>query len=382
MIVTYFFLTSFLAMVVFTPWAIRRGHRHRILDFPGPRKTHSVPTPVTGGWALFAALTGVLGGHLLAGCLLQGSPLLDALPGDLGEAASQAPSAAARLIPLYAGATVLFLLGALDDARGLSVRTRLAVQILVSGSLTTLGFHPLPEALPTWLSIPFSILWIVGITNAFNLIDGLDGLAGGVALAATACLFALACLDGRTGDALLLAVLAGIELGFLRYNRRPARIFLGSSGSLLLGYLLAVAAGRTAASSSEPMSLLVPLLILAVPIYDTASVVFIRLREGRPVTVGDRSHFHHRLLKMGWDPAQTVSFISTVAALTGLAAVALSRLESPTPADFAFAAFAAGLPFMAERAAARASSLPWRPGFLTPSRRWSAKPPETWERIP
>jgi UDP-GlcNAc:undecaprenyl-phosphate GlcNAc-1-phosphate transferase len=225
-----------------------------------------------------------------------------------------------------------FLLGLLDDLRGVSARLRLYVQSLVAIGLVALGYGPSLAFLPSWLAGAIGVLWIVGVTNAFNLLDGLDGLAAGVALVGILALLTIMGLSDQPNVVLLSAAMAGTLLGFLRYNAPPAKVFLGSSGSLLIGYLMAMAT-LLLTFGAGPMknslaSIFTPLFVVAIPLYDTASVILLRLREGRAITQADQNHFHHRLLRIGFSQRQAVAFICLAAFAVALSAV---RLVQATP---------------------------------------------------
>ncbi len=329
----YLFLASLLAIGLLAPVCIALGHRWGVLDHPdnGGRKVHKAPTPLTGGWAIFGALTLVLWGHLLAGVLFHTNARIGQLRDPLRTWLAGAPSLVGLVLPLYAGAAAMFLLGLADDLKGMSVRSRLLGQVVIASALVVAGLRPNLGFMPVWLAGLIGIVWIVGITNAFNFLDGLDGLSAGVALMATLPLWVIAAAVGNqpavTG---FLAAQAGLLLGFLRYNFRkgPARVFLGSSGSLLIGFLLAASTLRVSYYASEAnwlVPLLTPIFILAVPIYDTTSTVLIRLSLRRNVAMGDQSHFHYRLRRLGFSPREVVIFVCVVAFAAGLSAVSLVK---------------------------------------------------------
>lgn len=324
---SYLFLVSLLLAWALTPPCARLARRWGVLDPPGPRKIHLEPLPLAGGWALFLALSVVLWGHLGAAHLVRGTALVDVLP-DLGRhLIDRVPSLPSKILPVWLGALAIFLLGLLDDVRGVSARARLAVQGVVAAGLVALGYGPSLTFLPAWLSAALGVLWIVGITNAFNFLDGLDGLAAGVAFVGMLALLSIMGVSGQPNVALLCAAVAGMLLGFLAHNFHPARVFLGSSGSLLIGYLMAMAALLltfcTGPAHNPLASVFTPLFVVAIPLYDTASVILIRLREGRPLTAGDQSHFHHRLMRIGFSHRQAVAFVCLVAFAVALSAVRL-----------------------------------------------------------
>jgi len=238
-----------------------------------------------------------------------------------------APALIVKVAPVYGGAVAIFLLGLVDDIRGMAVKSRLWVQIAIAAVLALLGFHPNLGFLPSWVAGLVGIIWIVGITNSFNFLDGLDGLSTGVALVGTLALLTIMGITVQPDVVFFLAAMAGTQLGFLRFNYHPARIFLGSSGSLLLGYLIAMSTllvtYMKGTGGGWLMPLLTPVFIVAIPLYDTISVVLIRLVHKRSIAIGDQSHFHHRLMKLGFSHRQTVAFIVLIAFSVGLSAVRL-----------------------------------------------------------
>jgi UDP-GlcNAc:undecaprenyl-phosphate GlcNAc-1-phosphate transferase len=294
------------------PLLRRLAWRVGLVDRPrdGAHKTHARPMPYGGGAAIWLAT--------LVVCL----PLL---------LWTKADAALARpaLILLAAG-TALFLLGLADDRRPLPPLPRFGVQLAVVAALVAasplfrlpiLAGHP-------WAAGLASVLWIAALTNAFNFLDNMDGLAAGVGVLALLVLAAVGWLAGQPQTALFCLVLAGAGLGFLVYNFPPASLFMGDAGGLFLGFgagsasvLLAAQLGQ--AGASLPVRL-APLLALAVPVYDLVSVSLIRLRSGRPPWIGDRNHISHRLVALGLSRRNAVLVIyggTAVSALPVLAAV-------------------------------------------------------------
>ncbi len=328
-------------------FAVRRfGPRFGLVDRPGHRKVHEKPMPTCGGLAIWLGVVLPLVGVLLVASLLASSqpplpPDQNSLPPDypiaiLSHSAPGIMHQSGRLWELLAGGTVLMLLGLADDRRGLDWRLRLGIQTLVATTLVCLGWR-----LTLFLDMPLltgaiSVLWIVGLVNSFNMLDNMDGLSAGVAAIAAAMLAAVMLLTPRPDNnqpqlfvAGLLLVIVGSLVGFLWHNRPPARLFMGDAGSYLIGYLLAMATlTATFAGSNGPKhAILAPLCVLAVPLYDTASVILIRLREGRSPFVGDKSHFSHRLVELGMTKSQAVLTIYLATATCGLGALLLRQVD-------------------------------------------------------
>jgi len=320
----YLFGVSLVLTLVLTPLAMRLARRWGVLDHPDPRKIHKEPIPLAGGWAIFGSISIVLWGHLTAVWLVPAGALPAWVPAQRVE---ELGDLVLKILPVYGGAAAIFLLGLFDDVRGMSVKSRLWIQLLVAAGLVFAGVRPSLGMLPPWVAALIGIVWIAGITNAFNFLDGLDGLSAGVSLIATGALLCVLGMGSQPNVALFLAVLAGAQLAFLRYNWHPARVFLGSAGSMLLGFLMGVSTILTTfmvgGRENWLAPLLVPLFILAIPLYDTASVVLIRLLRRRSVAIGDQSHFHHRLMKLGFSHRQTVGFIWVIAFAVALGAIHL-----------------------------------------------------------
>jgi len=279
--------------------------RFHWLDQPGHHKSHANPIPLLGGIAMYIAF--------LASLLLSNSRAI------LQEGTA-----------VLIGATLLLVVGAIDDRRGLSPRTKLLAQagaavLLVIGGA---GIEVLPFA---WLNLAATILWVAAICNAMNLLDNMDGLSAGVAAIACAFFTLLALWQGQIWVSIVAAVLLGATLGFLRFNWNPATIFMGDAGSLLLGFLLAVLAIKLRFPSADPSRTWpIPLLVLAVPIFDTTLVIISRLRRGVPISSGGRDHVSHRLVRLGLGVREAVATIYLVAALCGGAAIATLLLPSST----------------------------------------------------
>jgi UDP-GlcNAc:undecaprenyl-phosphate GlcNAc-1-phosphate transferase len=326
----------------------RYGPRLGLVDRPGHRKVHTTPVPTSGGLAIWLGIVLPLAlGHALLASLLavrHGNPdasLPIAVPAIAQPHLSGLAAQSGKLWEVLAGGTVLLILGLIDDRRGLDWRVRLGVQTLVAVAVVMaipdlrislfLDAHVLTGLL--------SVVWIVGLVNSFNMLDNMDGLSAGVAAIAASILAAVMLLGpnpkspGGGGAQLFvggfLLVLVGSLLGFLWHNRPPARLFMGDAGSYLIGYLLAIGTlTATFAGQNVPRhAILAPLCVLAVPIYDTATVIWIRLRQGRSPFVGDKSHFSHRLVELGMTKTQAVLTIYLATATCGLGAFLLHEVH-------------------------------------------------------
>jgi len=272
------------------------------VDYPREDRWHRRPVARPGGPALF-----------LAWMLL----LVLLLP----------PEARPRRLPVAAAAAAVFLLGLIDDVARLGTLPKLMLLIVVACLPPVLGLRF--ELFPPAIGVPLTIFWVLGITNAFNWLDNIDGLAAGIAAIAGVILLAQFLLAGDRILAAAAALTAGVALGFLPLNVYPARMFMGDSGSSFLGFLLAVlpVAGSAAAVGNVVTTLVVPVLVLSVPIFDTALVTLMRLRGGRPLLRGGTDHPSHRLVALGLSERRAVLNLYTLAALAGGVGLAASRLD-------------------------------------------------------
>lgn len=311
-----------------------------LMDQPGERKIHAAPVPTGGGLAIWLGIVLPLAaGQLALWLLVRGGP--EAVPAWVPAfAAPHLPGLwqqSGRLWLLMAGGTALLLLGLADDRHGLDWRVRLGVQTAVAAVMVALGWRLTVFLDVPWLTAGLSVVWIVGLVNAFNMLDNMDGLSAGVAAIGAAMLAAVMLLtpDPTTNQPQLfigglLLVLVGALVGFLWHNRPPARLFMGDAGAYFTGYLLAMCTlTATFAGGNVPRhAILAPLCVLAVPLYDTLSVVAIRLRQSRSPFHGDKSHFSHRLAELGMTKPQAVLTIYLATATCGLGALLLHQINA------------------------------------------------------
>jgi UDP-GlcNAc:undecaprenyl-phosphate GlcNAc-1-phosphate transferase len=318
-------------------FAVRRwGPWFGLVDRPGARKIHVKPMPTAGGLAIWLGIVLPLAiGQVVLWAAVRGTAALP-WPDFVAPHLSGLLQQSGKLWLLLGGGTVLMLLGLADDRRGLDWRLRLGVQTLVAVAMVCLGWRLSLFLDMPWLTGTLSVIWIVGLVNSFNMLDNMDGLSAGVAAIAAAIFAAVMLLTPRPDNnqpqwfvAGLLLVIVGSLLGFLWHNRPPARLFMGDAGSYLIGYLLATATltGSFAGGHLPKHAVLAPLCVLAIPLYDTVSVVLIRLRAGRSPVVGDKSHFSHRLVERGLSKPQAVLTIYLATVTCGLAALLLRELD-------------------------------------------------------
>ncbi|WP_242371215.1 glycosyltransferase family 4 protein [Anaeromyxobacter sp. SG26] len=328
------FIASTATGAVLTPLVRELAHRHGLLDHAlTSRKIHGKPIPRLGGIAIALAFF---------------APLV-ALFFVNSEVGRQFYVMPRRAFGLFAGGLAIALLGVLDDLKGANARTKFAVQFAVAGFMYWLGYridviaNPFGADIPLGLlGLPFTLLWIAGVINALNLIDGLDGLAGGVALIAVLTTCVVALRGGAPLMVLFTAALAGAVLGFLFYNFNPATIFMGDTGSMFLGFVLATTAIQTNRASSSAVAIIVPIIALGIPIADTLLAMARRAARGAPLFSADRGHIHHRLLALGLGHRQTVLVIYGASALLGAVAVSVAYASASQAIWFLLALAAVG----------------------------------------
>jgi UDP-GlcNAc:undecaprenyl-phosphate GlcNAc-1-phosphate transferase len=320
------FTLALMIAALLTPNLRRFAEQRGLLDEPrDSRKIHPRGLPRIGGLAIIAAFYGPLIGLLLYETDLGALFYADGWPS----------------IALLGGGLAIAALGLFDDLRGAGARTKLIVEFAIAAGLYYCGYQIREISFPGFagggfefglLAFPLTMLWIVGVINAMNLIDGLDGLAGAVALCAVSTNLIVAIVRVEPVMMLCMAALAGALIGFLFYNFNPASIFMGDSGSLFLGYVLAVSSIRTHQKSAAVVSLLVPLVALAVPITDTALAMARRALAGRSMFNADREHIHHRLLNLGLTQRQAVLILTLTSLVLGGVALALAFVGDPAVA--------------------------------------------------
>ncbi len=309
------FLIAIGAALVVTPGVILFAAKTGAMDAPDARKVHKKPIPRIGGIGIYIAF--------MAGMLVVMS--MNVLTEEVSH----------ELIGLLFGGSLIVLLGIIDDYKNLPAKVKLVGQIIAATVLVVvfdvrIDFitDPFGDYLfLEFMAIPATIFWIVGLTNTVNLIDGLDGLAAGVSTIACITIFLVALQQDIMLVAVLTAALAGAAMGFLYYNFNPARIFMGDSGSMFLGYMLAGISIIGAVKCAATIALIVPILALGLPILDTAFAIVRRYRGGVPIFKPDKGHLHHRLLDLGFTQRQAVLLMYVISALLGLSAVALTEVS-------------------------------------------------------
>ncbi len=322
-----FHLIAFLAanavVLWITPMVKKIGLKSGYFDKPNERKMHQRPMVRLGGVAIF-------GGTLAALMLVWG----------LGGFGIQTHAKELEVWGVILGGLAFFLIGLADDLFNLSPLTRLFLQIIVASvawkSGVQIDFLTIPSfgltTLPDWVSLPLTVIWLVGMANAINWIDGLDGLAAGLSGIAAVVMLIVCLFMKQPAPALIAAAIAGSTFGFLRYNFNPAQIFMGDGGSYFLGFTLAgvsvIGLVKGVTTVALTVAVLLPYVILAVPILDMSAVILARVRRGTSPFKADKRHLHHRLLEAGLSHRSTVLFIYALTLWVGTLALAFSGIPS------------------------------------------------------
>ena len=307
-------IVAFLISFASTPVVIGVANKIKALDIPkDERRVHKKPIPLIGGLAIFYGfVVSVL-------CF----------------AVIDKPT-----MGILIGALIMVTVGVIDDIKDLSAKVKLVFQIIAALIAISFGveigyvanpfsewFGPLYLSLG-WISIPITVVWIIGVTNAVNLIDGLDGLAVGISSIASVTFLVLTLFSQNLNIAIMTAALAGAGFGFLPYNFNPAKIFMGDTGSTFLGFVLACLSVQGLLKMHAIISFAVPVLILGLPIFDTLFAIVRRVLTGRSPMSPDRGHLHHRLIDMGFSQRQTVAILYTLTSILCLTAVVMSLKDA------------------------------------------------------
>ncbi|KJS81353.1 MAG: UDP-phosphate N-acetylglucosaminyl 1-phosphate transferase [Peptococcaceae bacterium BICA1-8] len=305
----FYIMGSFLITLGLVPLIKKMAFKVGAVDNPCQRKVHCKPMPRLGGLAIYIGFIAMV---LLTQPLTQ------------------------QIIGLVLGSTIIAMIGVVDDIKDLSPKLKLLGQIIAACVLVAFNIdvdyitHPFANGVVSlgYLSIPVTVLWVVGITNAVNLIDGLDGLAAGLSAIAAITLAIVGYSQGHMLMVVLSLMLAASTLGFLRYNFYPAQIFMGDSGSMFLGFNLSALAIMGFAKSITVISVFVPILILGIPIFDTMFAIIRRYFNGQPIFKADKEHLHHCLLNKGFTHKQTVLLIYAINILLAGTGVLLTHITT------------------------------------------------------
>ncbi len=298
------FVCAFLLAFLSTPFVKKLAKKIGAIDIPkDKRRMHTDSVPLIGGLAIFL-------GFLVSTVFFAEIDI--------------------KIIAILSGALIMVVLGVFDDKYALGAKFKLMIQIIAAAIPVIAGVRIERIILPFlksggiefgWLAYPITILWIVALTNAVNLIDGLDGLAAGVSAIASFSMFLIALMQGNYVIAVMSAALVGACCGFLPYNFSPASIFMGDTGSTFLGFVMASLSVLGLFKIHAIISFAVPFIAFGIPIFDTSFAIFRRIKEHRPIMSPDRGHLHHRLVDMGFSHKQAVLIIYAICIVLGAVAV-------------------------------------------------------------
>lgn len=303
---------AFFSVFIFVPIIRKIAYNLNFVDIPNSRKVHKEPIPLLGGLAIYI-------GYILSiwlwsdsnelnliisitGFMVVGIGLLD----DYYKTRKKEFPALPKLIIQIIAALLLFALG-------------IKIEAISSLHSEIINFTP-------GISLLVSLLWILGLMNMINFLDGLDGLASGISLISATTLFLIAFIKGQESIALLLVILMGVNLGFLKYNFYPAKIFMGDSGSLFLGLILAIISIEGALKSATLLSIMMVVFALGVPFFDTVIVLINRWKNKKPLYIADQTHAHHRLLNRGFNQKQAVTIIYVISIIFSLISIGVLYL--------------------------------------------------------
>lgn len=338
-------IISFLISFFMTPFARKLAIKTNAMDVPNDeRRMHKKPVPLLGGLAIFVAtmVTLILVKFVLLPMVLE---YLQANTMDYNQ--KEMLEGAKKLTGVFVGGGLIFIVGLIDDYNGMRAWVKFVCQIGCASIVYAMGirlnllFGHTIETETTFsliMSFVITIAWIVGITNTINLIDGLDGLAAGVAAIASISIAYTAYIHGMYTVTLSMLAIAGAALGFLPFNFNPARIFMGDSGSLFLGFMLASISLIGPVKSATIVATIVPVLVLGLPIFDVVFAILRRIVNKKPIMSPDKAHLHHRLIGRGLGIKRSVLMLYGISGIMGIAAIVFSR-------DLYFEAF--GLFFIA-----------------------------------
>lgn len=317
----------FLIGTVLTPWFVQLAFKTNLLDYPHGRKSHKKPTPFLGGTVIFISFWSVIFTGLLAAFMLKGKMnLLHSLPPLFWDVIPWLP----EIMGVFAGSLVVLILGIWDDRFNLPPLVKFIGQAAAAIILLAVGLHVnLLQPLGSF-GYFMTFCWIILLMNAFNFIDSIDGHCTGIALISACIFFFLTLIIEQAAVSFLILIFAGALSGFFRFNVKPARCFLGDNGSLFIGYMMSVIT-LLCHYHAKPQSLVspfIPVLMFGVPIYDTLSVVAVRIFRGIPPWKGDRNHFAHRLVRLGMGERNAALFSYFIALTLGLVALLTTQMTT------------------------------------------------------
>lgn len=328
----YLFAFSFVLSLIFTPLFRKIALRFKVLDIPSQRKVHLLPKPLLGGVALYFSFAATIIINLLILKIFWSFPnLMSLVPECIIGKIPPLEREISKIMPIVLGGILIMFVGLIDDVKGkrMVASIKIISSIFIALLMVFWGVRiTLFMPHPFW-GMLLTIIWFVLIMNSFNLLDNMDGLACGVALVATLIFAGITSFQSQLFTSSMLIVFAGCLAGFLIFNWYPASIFMGDAGSMWIGFMLATLTIMSTFYSEGKRTLfpvIMPLLILGVPLFDTISVMIIRMMRKKPLFIGDKNHFSHRLVQLGMTHPRAVAFIYLVTFCVGINATLLSTV--------------------------------------------------------
>ncbi|PCJ62049.1 MAG: hypothetical protein COA79_05015 [Planctomycetota bacterium] len=325
----YIFIFAFALSLCLTSLALIVSPKIGFYDLPDERKSHSKPIPYGGGVAIFASMIISLGVFWLCLHFIPENKLPEHIQRHLSGLENSA--VIKQLVGIFIGASIIFMIGLVDDVKNLGAKLKLILQFLAAGIVIYSG-----TKITAFISEPvfhwfLTAIWIVALTNAYNLLDNMDGLSSGVAIISALLLLVVTLQSGELFIAALILVFIGAMAGFWVFNYSPAKIFLGDSGSLLIGFFLAVLTilptfYNLDGGKPSKLAILLPVFVQCIPIFDTISVMIIRWKRKKPFFIGDKNHFSHRLVDLGLTKHQAVLVIYLLCISIGISAIFMQTM--------------------------------------------------------
>lgn len=325
----YLLISSFILADIFTYFVSKLAVKFNILDHPGERKVHIVPKPLCGGFAIYFSLFFVIGINISIFFLLLKSNLINNDIFWIKTNLIYFKRAIPLLAGLIIGTSIITLIGFIDDVRGMDPKIKFFFQFLVAGISVYSGIKITLFHIPL-LNELITVLWIVGLTNSINLLDNMDGLSGGVSAIISFSIFVVSISLKQYFVAMICITLMGSILGFLKHNISPAKIFMGDTGALMIGYLLSnITIIATFYTKDVPnyFAVLTPLFLMTTPIFDTFSVMFIRMKNKKPLFVGDKNHLSHRINSLGFTKRRSVIVIYILTIISCFSSILLTAVN-------------------------------------------------------
>lgn len=326
----YALIFSTILSLIFTRISLALGNKLGMMDQPGERKVHTHAKPRSGGIAIYSAFILTIIFHIFLWFLFFKNSLL--IHENVDKYLINIPQTFPKILAILSGATLLFITGIIDDKKPLPPIPKLIIQIIAGIMLFAAGIKIKFFFDSQIFSLIITVGWVVFLTNSFNFLDNMDGLTAGVACIVCFNLALISYLANEYFMVIIFMIFIGSMLGFLKYNFYPSKIFMGDSGSLFIGFIIAsltILSTYYEKGIPNKLSAITPLIVLSLPLFDTISVMSIRYKNKKPLMVGDKNHFSHRLVDLGMTQKGAVVFIYFITLVIGLNTLSLRKASLP-----------------------------------------------------